>query len=96
VIVGREIYFQQLDRELTGMDCLNNDTLFMTAVRVHAANPGVWFFHCHLGWHLGAGFAGVVVLQPDVLAQTPLPPASRALCLNPNSLDNSDRANNQW
>jgi len=65
-------------------------------LRVHAANPGVWFFHCHLGWHLGAGFAGVVVLQPDVLAQTPLPPASRALCLNPNSLDNSDRANNQW
>ncbi|OAV97516.1 hypothetical protein PTTG_11819 [Puccinia triticina 1-1 BBBD Race 1] len=49
-------------------------------LRVQAYNPGVWFFHCHLGWHLGAGFAGVVVLQPDVLAQMQLPPDSRALC----------------
>ncbi|KNE97251.1 hypothetical protein PSTG_09514 [Puccinia striiformis f. sp. tritici PST-78] len=49
-------------------------------LRVQANNPGVWFFHCHLGWHLGAGFAGVVVLQPDVVAQMQLPPKSRALC----------------
>ncbi|KAA1093180.1 sphingosine N-acyltransferase lac1 [Puccinia graminis f. sp. tritici] len=51
-----------------------------SVLRVQAYNPGVWFFHCHLGWHLGAGFAGVVVLQPDVLAQWQLPPQSRALC----------------
>ncbi|PLW20584.1 hypothetical protein PCANC_06544 [Puccinia coronata f. sp. avenae] len=51
-----------------------------TVFRVQAFNPGVWFFHCHLGWHLGAGFAGVVVLEPDVLAKTQLPLASRALC----------------
>lgn len=51
-----------------------------TVFRVQADNPGVWFFHCHLGWHLGAGFAGVVVIQPEALSRMELPPKNRALC----------------
>lgn len=48
--------------------------------RLVADNPGVWILHCHIGWHLGAGFAGVIVMQPDVLAQRILPAANGALC----------------
>ncbi|KAH9811516.1 multi-copper oxidase laccase-like protein [Melampsora americana] len=48
--------------------------------RLVADNPGVWILHCHIGWHLGAGFAGVIVMQPDVLAQRVLPTSNGALC----------------
>ncbi|MBW0501215.1 hypothetical protein O181_040930 [Austropuccinia psidii MF-1] len=49
--------------------------------RVVANNPGVWFWHCHMGWHLGAGFAAVIVLQPAELAQWQLPVPNQALCV---------------
>ncbi|KAK1812164.1 hypothetical protein LTR12_013437 [Friedmanniomyces endolithicus] len=28
-------------------------------------NPGVWPFHCHIAWHLSAGFVWTVLEQPD-------------------------------
>ncbi|RMX73769.1 hypothetical protein D0869_13271 [Hortaea werneckii] len=28
-------------------------------------NPGVWPFHCHIAWHLSAGFVWTVVERPD-------------------------------
>jgi len=28
-------------------------------IRFQANNPGPWFFHCHIDWHLSAGFAVV-------------------------------------
>ncbi|PLW47165.1 hypothetical protein PCASD_02319 [Puccinia coronata f. sp. avenae] len=49
-------------------------------VRVEAHNPGVWILHCHIGWHLAAGFAGVVVMQPSVISQFKIPAANQALC----------------
>ncbi|KAH9462276.1 hypothetical protein Pst134EB_006183 [Puccinia striiformis f. sp. tritici] len=49
-------------------------------VRVLADNPGVWILHCHLGWHLGAGFAGMVVMQPSVLRQRTAPEGNQELC----------------
>jgi len=33
-------------------------------IRFFTDNPGPWFFHCHIDWHLGAGFA--VVFAEDV------------------------------
>ncbi len=27
-------------------------------------NPGKWFFHCHIEWHLGAGMARVIEVRP--------------------------------
>jgi len=27
--------------------------------RYYTGNPGTWFFHCHINWHLGAGFGAV-------------------------------------
>lgn len=30
-----------------------------TVIRFVADNPGVWFFHCHIDWHLALGMAAV-------------------------------------
>jgi FtsP/CotA-like multicopper oxidase with cupredoxin domain len=29
-----------------------------------ASNPGRWFFHCHIEWHLAAGMARVIEIKP--------------------------------
>ncbi|KAH9818044.1 multi-copper oxidase laccase-like protein [Melampsora americana] len=51
-------------------------------IRVYANNPGVWILHCHIGWHLAAGFAGVFVIQPKVLSTYQEPELNQALCKN--------------
>ncbi|KAL2914214.1 ferroxidase fet3 [Polyrhizophydium stewartii] len=33
-------------------------------LRFYADNPGVWFFHCHVEWHLEAGLASLFVEAP--------------------------------
>ncbi|KAA1089739.1 laccase, multicopper oxidase, benzenediol:oxygen oxidorectuctase [Puccinia graminis f. sp. tritici] len=50
-------------------------------MRIRADNPGIWIIHCHIDWHLAAGFAGMLVIQPDVLEQTVLPQENQGLCL---------------
>ncbi|KNZ43745.1 uncharacterized protein VP01_990g3 [Puccinia sorghi] len=60
-------------------DCTNKKYIQPT-VRVEANNPGVWILHCHIGWHLAAGFAGVVVMQPSAVSKFQIPPANQALC----------------
>ncbi|KAJ7098323.1 Fet3 protein [Mycena epipterygia] len=37
-------------------------------LRVVADNPGVWFFHCHIEWHLEVGLA-VQLIEAPLLAQ---------------------------
>lgn len=34
-------------------------------IRFKADNPGVWFFHCHIEWHLLQGLAIVLVEAPE-------------------------------
>ncbi|KAH9446217.1 hypothetical protein Pst134EB_024036 [Puccinia striiformis f. sp. tritici] len=58
-------------------------------MRIKADNPGVWIIHCHIDWHLAAGFAGVLVIQPDALKQATLPPANQGLCPKGGSGQNS-------
>lgn len=46
------------------------DTVFVEphaymVMRFKADNPGVWFFHCHIDWHLEQGLAIVLVEAPD-------------------------------
>ncbi|QRV84926.1 Multicopper oxidase [Ceratobasidium sp. AG-Ba] len=43
-------------------------------LRFEATNPGVWFMHCHIDWHLAEGFAAVIVVQPDAVTQMSIPP----------------------
>ncbi|KJA25106.1 multicopper oxidase [Hypholoma sublateritium FD-334 SS-4] len=33
-------------------------------IRFQADNPGPWFFHCHIDWHLEAGLAAVFAERP--------------------------------
>ncbi|GME73127.1 unnamed protein product [Ambrosiozyma monospora] len=45
------------------------DTLYVRPnsyfrIRFKADNPGVWFFHCHLEWHLLQGLAIVLIEDP--------------------------------
>ncbi|CAE6443593.1 unnamed protein product [Rhizoctonia solani] len=48
-------------------------------LRFEANNPGVWFMHCHIDWHLAEGFAAVIVVQPDAVAQMSIPSANTAV-----------------
>ncbi|AMD20196.1 HDL548Wp [Eremothecium sinecaudum] len=36
-------------------------------LRYKANNPGVWIFHCHVGWHLEQGLAAVFIEAPELL-----------------------------
>ncbi|CAE6472638.1 unnamed protein product, partial [Rhizoctonia solani] len=57
-------------------------------LRFEANNPGVWFMHCHIDWHLAEGFAAVVVVQPDAVAEMTIPSANTAMCSEiPDGLD---------
>jgi iron transport multicopper oxidase len=38
-------------------------------LRWRADNPGAWFFHCHIDWHLSSGLAAVFVEAPEVFQQ---------------------------
>jgi len=52
-----------------------------TVIRFQANNPGVWFFHCHIDFHLAAGMAATFIESPDLLQQSQkIDPASAALC----------------
>jgi FtsP/CotA-like multicopper oxidase with cupredoxin domain len=33
-------------------------------IQWQAKNPGRWFFHCHIEWHLDAGMARVLQIKP--------------------------------
>jgi len=48
-------------------DTIMLNTFGNVVIRFKANNPGVWFFHCHLDFHLEQGLAVVLVEAPDVL-----------------------------
>ncbi|QLL31818.1 hypothetical protein HG536_0B06860 [Torulaspora globosa] len=39
-------------------------------IRFKADNPGVWFFHCHLDWHLTQGLGAVFIEDPLSLQES--------------------------
>ncbi|CCK73450.1 ferroxidase FET3 NDAI_0G04650 [Naumovozyma dairenensis CBS 421] len=46
------------------------DTIYLNpqssfVIRFKADNPGVWFFHCHIEWHLIQGLAIVLIEDPE-------------------------------
>lgn len=54
---------------------LIRDTVYVNAqsyivMRFKADNPGVWFFHCHIEWHLDQGLAIVLVEAPLEMQKT--------------------------
>nr|AEP71394.1 laccase 1 [Trametes gibbosa]AEQ28163.1 laccase 1 [Trametes gibbosa] len=61
-------------------------------IRFQTNNPGPWFLHCHIDFHLDAGFAVVMAEDiPDVQAVNPVPQAWSDLCPIYDALDPSDQ-----
>jgi len=53
-------------------DTVNLEPNGYIVLRFKADNPGVWFFHCHLDWHLEQGLAAVFIEDPlAIQKQTP-------------------------
>lgn len=81
---------------------MRRDTLYVLpqsyfVLRFKADNPGVWYFHCHIEWHLLQGLALVLVEAPTELAQAQtITENHRSICeaagINPtgNAAANSD------
>ncbi|KAI8334409.1 Cupredoxin [Chlamydoabsidia padenii] len=50
-------------------------------IRFRADNPGAWFFHCHVDWHLESGLAATFIVAPEVAQQRmTLPQAFKDVC----------------
>ncbi|XBW36927.1 hypothetical protein QEN19_002506 [Hanseniaspora menglaensis] len=54
---------------------MKRDTLYVRpqsnfVIRFKANNPGVWFFHCHIEWHLTQGLALVLIEDPATVQST--------------------------
>lgn len=65
---------------------MRRDTAHVNAMgslvlRFVADNPGVWFFHCHVEWHLSQGLAAILVEAPQqVLKTVKVPEAHYEMC----------------
>ncbi|KAJ5965246.1 hypothetical protein N7481_011960 [Penicillium waksmanii] len=57
-----------------------------TTIRFQADNPGVWFFHCHMEWHLVAGMDVIFVEDPLAIqnAQPNIPTSMEEICKKQN------------
>ncbi|XP_062576318.1 uncharacterized protein LOC134238219 [Saccostrea cucullata] len=51
-----------------------------TILRIHATNPGFWFFHCHVDFHAEIGMG--IILQVGEINQIPKPPYNFPKCGN--------------
>nr|QPA20086.1 laccase 3 [Amylostereum areolatum] len=53
----------------------------LVTIRFMADNPGPWFIHCHIDWHLATGFAAVLAIEdPDIANEIPTPESWEQLC----------------
>ncbi len=64
-------YFHVLGKPgaLNRKDPVQKDTVNVPAgedlvLQWRATNPGRWFFHCHIEWHLATGMARVIEIEP--------------------------------
>ncbi|TBU24294.1 laccase [Dichomitus squalens] len=74
------------DTVSTGISSSDNVT-----IRFQTDNPGPWFLHCHIDFHLDAGFAVVLAEDiPDVASANPVPADWSALCPTYDALSLSD------
>ena len=45
-------------------DTLQIPSMGSATLRFEITNPGAWFFHCHIEWHLEAGLAITIISAP--------------------------------
>ncbi|CDO78173.1 Laccase [Trametes cinnabarina] len=61
-------------------------------IRFRTDNPGPWFLHCHIDFHLEAGFAVIMAEDtPHTKADNPVPQSWSDLCPIYDALDPSDQ-----
>ncbi|OSD02778.1 multicopper oxidase [Trametes coccinea BRFM310] len=61
-------------------------------IRFRTDNPGPWFLHCHIDFHLEAGFAVIMAEDtPDTKTDNPVPQSWSDLCPIYDALDPSDQ-----
>ena len=61
-------------------------------IRFRTDNPGPWFLHCHIDFHLGAGFAIVFAEDiPTTSVANPVPSAWEELCPIYDALSENDQ-----
>ncbi|OXC70368.1 hypothetical protein AYX13_00838 [Cryptococcus neoformans] len=58
---------------------MRRDTITIPAtgkvvLRWRADNPGAWFFHCHIDWHLSSGLAAVFIEAPEKFQENTVVP----------------------
>ncbi|RIB03356.1 Multicopper oxidase [Gigaspora rosea] len=64
-----------------------------TVIRYNANNPGVWFLHCHIQWHLNLGMAAQMIELPSIFKNTTTIPSDvTALCVGID-LDKKNKGN---
>lgn len=68
-------YWQASNESVFPAVPMRRDTLYVKplgnfVIRFKADNPGVWFFHCHIDWHLVSGLAAVMIEAPLELQET--------------------------
>jgi iron transport multicopper oxidase len=63
-------------------DTVRVPTQGYTVLRFIADNPGVWFFHCHMEWHLMGGLGIVFVEDAAKVATMTIPQSMLATCSN--------------
>ncbi|KAI0301898.1 laccase 1 [Multifurca ochricompacta] len=67
----------------------------VVTIRFRADNPGPWFFHCHIDWHLTAGFAVVFAEDITDVPSTDVTSAAwKELCPEYNDNNNNNNNNN--
>lgn len=64
-----------LRRDVVGVEAFG-----WTLIRFVADNPGVWAFHCHIGWHNEAGLLMQFLTRADEIAKWTLPKEVEGLC----------------
>ncbi|KZV71499.1 multicopper oxidase [Peniophora sp. CONT] len=68
-------------RDVVAISTGPDDTESSVKIRFRTDNPGPWILHCHIDWHLTAGFAVVFAeASEDVEGTVSPPPAWDELC----------------
>ncbi|KAF8067721.1 Fet3 protein [Lyophyllum atratum] len=55
-------------------DTVQIPSMHSATLRIVADNPGVWFLHCHIEWHLEVGLAVQLIEAPLIAQQRNKPP----------------------
>lgn len=77
--------FHQYDEVDPSLEYMKRDTVNIPGygyalIRIVADNPGVWPFHCHIGWHMEAGLLMQLNVLSSIYRNWEFPDAWMELC----------------